>query len=62
MAFNSEFPLLTVETVPDIVRYLRDIGCEEYDKFVGGDPGKGVLLALVDEFGESWGILLNKEK
>ena len=50
VAFKSEFPLLTVETVPDIVRYLRDIGCEEYDKFVGGDPGKGVLLALVDEF------------
>lgn len=50
-AFRQEFPLLTADTVSDVVRYLRDIGCDDYATFVGGDPGKGVLLALVDEFG-----------
>ena len=48
-AFRREFPLLTLHTVPDILKYLKDIGCEDYKAFVGGDPGKGVLLALVDE-------------
>ena len=44
-----QFPLLMLHTVPDILKYLKDIGCEDHGTFVGGDPGKGVLLALVDE-------------
>ena len=49
-AFKGEFPLLNVETVDEIVTYFRDIGCIDSKRFVGGDPGKGVLLALMDEF------------
>jgi hypothetical protein len=52
---RREFPLLTAQTVPDVLRYLKEeLGCEDVEKaqtrFVGGDPGKNVLLALVDEF------------
>lgn len=49
-AFRQEFPLLTAQTVPAILQYLKDIGCENVKEFVGGDPGKGALLTLVDEF------------
>lgn len=49
-AFRQEFPLLTADTASDVIRYLKDIGCEDYTSFVGGDPGKSVLLALVNEF------------
>jgi len=50
LAFREEFPLLTADTVPDILKFLKSIGCTNIDEFAAGDPGKGVLLNLVDEF------------
>ena len=49
-AFREEFPHLKADTVADVIEYLRSIGCGEFKEFVGGDPGKTILLALVDEF------------
>jgi hypothetical protein len=50
LAFRKEFPLLNAQTSKDVICYLSEIGCVDHEKFVGGDPGKGVLLALMDEF------------
>jgi hypothetical protein len=40
---------LNAQTAEDVVKYLSEIGCMDYGNFEGGDPGKGVLLALMDE-------------
>jgi len=41
---------LNVRTAHEVATYLDNLGCLDVKRFVGGDPGKGVLLALVDEF------------
>lgn len=46
LAFRQEFPLLTADTVPEIMKFLNDIGCNNTDEFAAGDPGKGVLYSV----------------